>query len=106
MLSILYPAITIGIRNGSCSMNAINRNGIKRLLLAPLIERSGRGWYPPCDHHPSDTNQRSREQGHRSSRSLLRVPFFVPPSIKRELEPLNEQMHRLNVMSAYRKLRA
>jgi hypothetical protein len=38
-------------------------------------------------------------------RGLLRVPFFAPPSIKRQLAPLNDQMHRLNIMSAYRKLR-
>ena len=38
-------------------------------------------------------------------KKLLRIPFFAPSSIKEQIGPLNQQMHRLNVMSAYRSLR-
>jgi hypothetical protein len=38
-------------------------------------------------------------------KKLLRIPFFAPPSIKEKIGPLNQQMHRLNVMSTYRSLR-
>jgi cyclase len=39
-------------------------------------------------------------------RGLLRIPLFAPPSVKAQLVPLNEQMHRLNVMNTYRHLHA